>query len=104
MLFPAPGAPTTTVSGTCAPVSSVSCRRWRGTCQLGSAGGENFVAARSRGVRIPFLLLVSHPHLGDGRSPRRTAYSAQRLQVIAWKKRSSSHRIHTSKRAAVTAS
>ena len=54
-LLPAPGAPTTTVSGTCAPASRAACRRWRGTCQLGSAGGENFVAARSRGVRIPFL-------------------------------------------------
>ena len=54
-LLPAPGAPTTTVSGTCAPASRAACRRWRGTCQLGSAGGENFVAASSRGVRIPFL-------------------------------------------------
>ena len=54
-LLPAPGAPTTTVSGTCAPASRASCRRGRGTCRLGSTGGENFVTASSRGVRIPFL-------------------------------------------------
>ncbi len=54
-LLPAPGAPTMTVSGTWTPASRAACRRGRGTCQLGSAGGENFVAARSRGVRVPFL-------------------------------------------------
>ncbi len=54
-LLPAPGAPTMTVSGAWTPASRAACKRGRGICQLGSAGAENLVAARSRGVRIPFL-------------------------------------------------
>ncbi len=61
-LLPAPGAPTMTVSGTWTSASRVACRRGRGTCQLGSAGAENFVAARSRGVRILFLCSQVTPY------------------------------------------
>ena len=64
-----PRHPTTTVSGSPAAASSTACRRGRGTYLPGSAGTKNFVAARSRSVKI-LPRVHNHPKWGDSHSLR----------------------------------